>query len=565
MCGAALCTPAGGLRELDADARRRAALRDARRHGPDGRRRRGDARARAADVALVVARHRPHRRARRNARADVAGEERHRYSVAWLDLLAEGADLGRAVVTRSRDCRRDAPPTDGRAAASRGAHRRRAASTSRAAFPGRCCSLGRARLQRRSLAAAPRRERGRPVPLRAALLPARRARRVEPPLRRRAACSSTSSSCPTARRRARALRSSCSARTRSPIYLAVLKRFGAAFGGAAVFPDRRAGRSRSTSRPGARSAAGADRARRDRRRRRRSRVPDQGRCACARDLLGAMYPQLGRFEEQRALVDPDGVLRSDLGDASGSAGRRDERAAVADRARPARHRRSAAPLRSRSRSSASCCEQSAARGGAGRPRRATRSREPPTACRLRRTRGDRARRVDAERPDDHGDVVDEAFRRARRRSTSRSLAVGLLGERGGLPADVDGRSSVLQRQLRRRRVAADPTPLGAARAAAAARSSCSPRSPASGRVARMSSMAPPRRGSTRSRTGSATRCDGDGVRVLVVRPGFVRTRMTRGLAAGAASRPRRRRWPTSCSRGWIAAPRTCGRPPSCAG
>ena len=32
-----------------------------------------------------------------------------------------------------------------------------------------------------------------------------------------------------------------------------------------------------------------------------------------RDLLGAMYPQLDRFRAQRALADPDGVLRSDLG------------------------------------------------------------------------------------------------------------------------------------------------------------------------------------------------------------------------------------------------------------
>ena len=32
-----------------------------------------------------------------------------------------------------------------------------------------------------------------------------------------------------------------------------------------------------------------------------------------RDLLAAMYPQLGRFEDARSRVDPDGVMRSDLG------------------------------------------------------------------------------------------------------------------------------------------------------------------------------------------------------------------------------------------------------------
>jgi len=32
-----------------------------------------------------------------------------------------------------------------------------------------------------------------------------------------------------------------------------------------------------------------------------------------RDLIAAMYPELHRFHAQRALVDPDRVLRSDLG------------------------------------------------------------------------------------------------------------------------------------------------------------------------------------------------------------------------------------------------------------
>jgi hypothetical protein len=32
-----------------------------------------------------------------------------------------------------------------------------------------------------------------------------------------------------------------------------------------------------------------------------------------RDLLATMYPELDRFHRQRALVDPEGILRSDLG------------------------------------------------------------------------------------------------------------------------------------------------------------------------------------------------------------------------------------------------------------
>ena len=99
---------------------------------------------------------------------------------------------------------------------------------------------------------------------------------------------------------------------RQPMYLAVLKRFGPAGEGPLSFPiegltlaiDLPAGA------PGLYGAldeadelvAGAG-----------------GRVYLAKDarlrahMLAAMYPELERFRELRARVDPDGVLRSDMG------------------------------------------------------------------------------------------------------------------------------------------------------------------------------------------------------------------------------------------------------------
>ncbi|HYM54836.1 MAG TPA: FAD-binding oxidoreductase, partial [Solirubrobacteraceae bacterium] len=55
----------------------------------------------------------------------MGGEERHRYSVAWLDMLAEGAKMGRAIVSHA-----DPLPADGAGPRARG---RRAAG---GAYPG---------------------------------------------------------------------------------------------------------------------------------------------------------------------------------------------------------------------------------------------------------------------------------------------------------------------------------------------------------------------------------------------------------------------------------------------
>ena len=64
---------------------------------------------------------------------------------------------------------------------------------------------------------------------------------------------------------------------------------------------------------------------------------------------------------------------------------------------------------------------------------------------------------------------------------------------------------------------------------ATARSSCCRRSPASGPASRTSSTARARPGSTRSARASATASSARGVKIVVVRPGFVHTKMTDGL------------------------------------
>jgi decaprenylphospho-beta-D-erythro-pentofuranosid-2-ulose 2-reductase len=114
------------------------------------------------------------------------------------------------------------------------------------------------------------------------------------------------------------------------------------------------------------------------------------------------------------------------------------------------------------------------------------------------------------------------------------LAVGVLGERGGLPADIAAATSVLQVNL---------VGAGSLLMRAAARL----RDGAGGTIVVLSSVAAerPRRANAvygASKAGLDSLAQGladalhaDGVRVLVVRPGFVRTKMTHGLQAAPLS------------------------------
>ena len=114
------------------------------------------------------------------------------------------------------------------------------------------------------------------------------------------------------------------------------------------------------------------------------------------------------------------------------------------------------------------------------------------------------------------------------------LAVGVLGERGGLPDDTSGALEVLQVNM----VGAGSLLIGSARRL---------REQGAGTIVVLSSVAAerPRRanvvyGASKAGLDALAQGLGDalhdqGVRVLVVRPGFVHTRMTRGLAPAPLS------------------------------
>ena len=109
------------------------------------------------------------------------------------------------------------------------------------------------------------------------------------------------------------------------------------------------------------------------------------------------------------------------------------------------------------------------------------------------------------------------------------LAVGVLGDRGGMPEDIDGAVDAMDVNF----VGAGSLLLRAARAL---------RERGGGQIVVLSTVAAerPRRanfvyGAAKAGLDALARGIGDdlhdeGVRVLVVRPGFVHTRMTRGLA-----------------------------------
>ena len=237
----------------------------------------------------------------------MAADEGHRFSVAWLDLLAQGGARGRAVITRSHDLPAAAAP-DGEAP--RLAERPRL--TVPPGFPGGVLTpqlIGAFNAVRWRM--LPRRERGRPVAFAPHFFPLdglgdwNRLYGGRGLLQYQFAVPDGAES--TLARCVELLDA-----RRIPTYLAVLKRLGAAGEGMLSFPmpgwtlalDIPA--SAAGVRPALDSldelVAGAG-----------GRVYLTKDVRLRRDVLAAMYPGLERFRTQQARVDPDGVLRSDLG------------------------------------------------------------------------------------------------------------------------------------------------------------------------------------------------------------------------------------------------------------
>jgi len=246
----------------------------------------------------------------------MSGGERHRYSVAWLDLLAEGSKMGRAIVSRADPLAEEDPRPlpRGRRAAGRpypDSLSRRPAFEVPRGFPAallRPASMRTFNVLR--WRAAPRRARGRRLALAPYFFPLDALgewNRLYGP----AGLIQYQLVIPTGRESALERCFELMRTRRLPVYLAVFKRFGPAFGGPLSFPlegwtlaaDLPAGA------PGLRAAldeldevvAGCG-----------GRVYLSKDARLRADALAAMYPQLDRFHAQRAKVDPEGVLRSDL-------------------------------------------------------------------------------------------------------------------------------------------------------------------------------------------------------------------------------------------------------------
>jgi decaprenylphospho-beta-D-ribofuranose 2-oxidase len=245
----------------------------------------------------------------------LGGSERHRYSVAWLDLLAGGPRVGRAIISRADVMPAGAPTPSGRRA--RGGRRFPAALSRRPALvvPN---SFPAAALRPASVRAfnalrwrvAPRRERGRPVALAPYFFPLDvlgEWNRLYGP----GGLIQYQFVIPSGEEAALEACFELIRARRLPVYLAVFKRFGPAFGGPMSFPLEgwTLAIDMPAIAPGLRAAldeldelvAGCG-----------GRVYLSKDARLRPELLESMYPQLQSFHDTRAGVDPGGVMRSDL-------------------------------------------------------------------------------------------------------------------------------------------------------------------------------------------------------------------------------------------------------------
>jgi decaprenylphospho-beta-D-ribofuranose 2-oxidase len=245
----------------------------------------------------------------------MTADDRHRYSVAWLDLLAGGSTSGRAIVSRS-DPLQQAPgepaPLRGRQARQGGMTLRGPLADVPRRFPGFLLRPSGVRafnaLRWRS---APRTERGRPLALAPYFFPLDVLGEWNR-LYGAGGLIQYQFVVPVGQEAALMACFELIRRRRLPVYLAVFKRLGPSFGGPLSFPIE--GWTLAADLPA--TAPGL------------SAALDEldelvagcgGRVYLSKDarlrpeLLQVMYPQLESFRAQRARSDPDGVLRSDLG------------------------------------------------------------------------------------------------------------------------------------------------------------------------------------------------------------------------------------------------------------
>jgi decaprenylphospho-beta-D-ribofuranose 2-oxidase len=246
----------------------------------------------------------------------MSGAERHRYSVAWLDLLADGSKMGRAIVSRADPLMSDGatPVARGRRAAGGaypGALSRRPAVEVPRGFPAALMRPASVRtFNALRWRATPRRERGRPLAMAPYFFPLDALgawnRLYGPP-----GLIQYQFVIPSGQEHALVRCFEFMRVRRLPVYLAVFKRFGPAFGGPLSFPLEgwTLAVDMPATAPGLRVAldeldeivAGCG-----------GRVYLTKDVRLRRDMMSAMYPNLQGFYVQRARVDPEGVLRSDL-------------------------------------------------------------------------------------------------------------------------------------------------------------------------------------------------------------------------------------------------------------
>jgi decaprenylphospho-beta-D-ribofuranose 2-oxidase len=242
----------------------------------------------------------------------LGGEERHRFSVAWLDMLAAGARHGRAVISRADPLPAEAAPPRRRG---RRAYPASLLGPPLATVPERLPAglLSRAGVRAFNEAywrASPRSQRGRPVALAPYFFPLDVLGGWNR-LYGRSGLIQYQFVIPVGREDALERGFELMRARRLPVYLAVFKRFGAAFGGPLSFPLEGWTLAIDVPARAPRVAETLDRLD-------ELVAASGGRVYLTKDsrlgprALRAMYPQLDRFEAQRRRVDPDGVLRSDL-------------------------------------------------------------------------------------------------------------------------------------------------------------------------------------------------------------------------------------------------------------